>query len=102
MAWLPLLLFAAAEMKEEFYLYLEGEGPYDLTRASGSRSYAMLMAKLQHLASEAGAARAALSGRGTMSLEAAGVRGSSALRRLRAQQKYAAASQYSMTMSGRA
>jgi hypothetical protein len=62
----------------------------------------MLMAKLQHLASEAGAARAALSGRGTMSLEAAGVRGSSALRRLRAQQKYAAASQYSMTMSGRA
>ena len=92
----------AAEMKGEFYLYLEGEGPYDTSRASGGRCYAMLMAKLQHVASDAGAARAALTDGSRMSLEAASFRGSSALRRLRTQQKYAAASEYSMTMSGRA
>ena len=92
----------AAEMKGEFYLYLDGEGPYDTSRASGSRSYAMLMAKMQHVASDAGGARTALTNGSRMSLEAASFRGSSALRRLRSQQKYAAASEYSMTMSGRA
>ena len=92
-------IVAAEEMKGEFYLYLAGQGPYDTTRASGSRSYAMLMAKLQHVATEAGAARATLSNANRMSLEAASFHGSSALRRLRAQRKYAAASEYSMTMS---
>lgn len=89
-------------MKSEFYLYLEGEGAYDTNRASGSRSYAMLMAKLQHVASEAGAARAERSDENRMSLEAASFRGASALRRLRAQRKYAAASEYSLAMTGRA
>ena len=89
-------------MKEEFYLYLEGEGPYETTRASGSRSYAMLMAKLQHVASQGGAARAAISrGAGGLSMEAASFRGSEALRTLRSQRKYAAASDYSLTVAGR-
>ena len=89
-------------MKNEFYLYLEGQGAYDMARASGSRSYAMLMAKLQHVASEAGLARAERSNANGMSLEAASFRGASALRRLRTQRKYAAASEYSLAMTGRA
>eukprot|EP01052_Picozoa_sp_SAG31_P055756 SAG31_NODE_15576_length_748_cov_0.942989_1_plen_61_part_10 len=61
-------------MKEEFYLYLEGDGPYDTTRASGSRSYAMLMAKLQRVTAESGAGRAARAGSGARWIKTAGVR----------------------------
>ena len=69
----------------------------------------MLMAKLQHIASQAAVA-ARTNGRShVVSIEAASYRGAEALRALRTQRKYAAAGEYSagsssgsLAMAGRA